>query len=81
MHDVIQKGTGKEARILQRADLSGKTGTTQNQVDAWFAGYNSKLVAVTWVGFDHNQSLHEFGAQAALPMWIEFMQDAFKRSA
>ncbi|MBV8802678.1 MAG: peptidase, partial [Gammaproteobacteria bacterium] len=79
LHDTIQRGTAKEARSLQRNDLSGKTGTTQNQVDAWFAGYNSELVVVTWVGFDQQQrSLHEFGATAALPMWMQFMQLALQ---
>jgi penicillin-binding protein 1A len=79
LHDTIQRGTAREARSLQRNDLAGKTGTTQNQVDAWFAGYNSELVTVTWLGFDQQQrSLHEFGAQAALPMWIQFMQLALQ---
>ncbi len=79
MRDVIQKGTASEARSLQRHDLSGKTGTTQNQVDAWFIGFNSDIVALTWLGFDQQQqSLHEFGSQAALPMWIAFMDAVLK---
>ncbi len=78
LHDVIEQGTAIEARGLKRNDLAGKTGTTQNQVDAWFAGYNPDYVALTWVGFDQPQSLHEYGAQAALPMWMEFMQMALK---
>lgn len=78
LRDVIQHGTAVSARSLQRNDLAGKTGTTQNQVDAWFVGYNNNLVAVTWMGFDHNQSLHEFGSQASLPIWIDFMQSALK---
>jgi penicillin-binding protein 1A len=79
LHDTIQRGTAKEARSLQRSDLAGKTGTTQNQVDAWFAGFNSELVVVTWLGFDQQQrSLHEFGAKAALPMWMQFMQLALQ---
>lgn len=76
LHDVIQRGTASQARSLQRNDLAGKTGTTQNQVDAWFAGYNSEIVAVSWIGFDQPRSLHEYGAKAALPMWIEFMDFA-----
>lgn len=76
LHDVIQRGTARLAKNLGRNDLSGKTGTTQNQVDAWFAGYNPDMVAVTWVGFDQPQSLHEYGAQAALPMWMQFIQEA-----
>lgn len=78
LHDVIQRGTASRARTLQRSDLAGKTGTTQNQFDAWFAGYNPSIVAVAWVGFDQPQSLHEFGSQAALPMWVQFMQAALK---
>jgi penicillin-binding protein 1A len=78
LHDVIQFGTATSARSIKRDDLAGKTGTTNNQVDAWFVGFNSDLVALTWVGFDQPQSLHEYGAQAALPMWIQFMQTALK---
>lgn len=79
LHDVIQEGTAMEARSLQRSDVAGKTGTTNNQVDAWFAGYNPDFVTVTWVGFDQQQqSLHEYGKQAALPIWIDFMEQALK---
>ncbi len=79
LHDVIQRGTATLARSLQRKDLAGKTGTTQNQVDAWFAGYNSDIITVAWVGYDQQQrSLHEWGNQAALPIWIQFMQSALQ---
>ncbi len=78
LHDVIQLGTGKEARSLNRPDLAGKTGTTNNQIDAWFIGYNSDLVTLAWVGFDQPQSLHEYGAQAALPLWMQFMEAALR---
>jgi len=79
LRDVIQHGTASQARSLLRADLAGKTGTTQNQVDAWFIGYNPDLVALAWIGFDtQQQSLHEYGAQAALPMWMQFMQAALQ---
>jgi penicillin-binding protein 1A len=79
LHDVTQRGTASLARSLQRKDIAGKTGTTQNQVDAWFAGYNSDIIAVAWVGYDQEQrSLHEMGAQAALPVWIQFMQTALQ---
>lgn len=78
LRDVVQNGSAMAARTLKRGDLAGKTGTTQNQFDAWFAGFNSDVVSVAWVGFDQPQSLHEFGAQAALPMWISFMQSALK---
>lgn len=78
LHDVIEHGTATLAKKLGRNDLAGKTGTTQNQVDAWFAGYNPDLVAIAWMGFDQPQSLHEYGAQAALPMWMQFIQSALK---
>ncbi|MEO8402281.1 MAG: penicillin-binding protein 1A [Gammaproteobacteria bacterium] len=81
LHDVIQHGTAFEARSLKRNDLAGKTGTTQNQVDAWFVGYNPDLVALAWVGFDQPQSLHEYGATAALPVWMNFMQVALQGKA
>ncbi len=81
LHDVIEHGTGVRARSLNRKDLSGKTGTTQNQVDAWFDGYNAQLVAVAWVGFDQQQqSLHEYGNKAALPIWMDFMKAALKNT-
>jgi penicillin-binding protein 1A len=80
MRDVIRRGTGKRARALQRADLAGKTGTTNAHKDTWFSGFNSSLVATTWVGFDDNRSLGkwETGASAALPMWVEFMKTALE---
>ncbi len=78
LHDVVQRGTAKLAKNLGRNDLAGKTGTTQDQHDAWFAGYNPDLVAVTWMGFDQPQSLHEYGNQAALPMWMQFIQFALQ---
>ncbi|SRR5579883_350871 len=78
LRDVIQHGTAAQAKSLGRTDIAGKTGTTQNQFDAWFAGFNTNVVAVAWVGFDQPQSLHEYGQQAALPIWIEFMQSALK---
>lgn len=78
LRDVIQHGTATLAKKLGRKDIAGKTGTTQNQVDAWFAGFNPDLVAISWIGFDQPQSLHEYGAQAALPMWMDFIQTALK---
>lgn len=78
LRDVIEHGTARQALSIGRNDLAGKTGTTQNQVDAWFAGYNKDLVAISWMGFDLPQSLHEYGAQAALPTWSEFMSKALK---
>lgn len=76
LKDVILKGTGRAARVLNRPDLAGKTGTTNEQVDAWFAGFNSDLVVTTWVGYDSPQSLHENASSIALPMWIDFMKVA-----
>jgi penicillin-binding protein 1A len=78
MHDVIRRGTGHEAMILKRNDLAGKTGTTNEHRDAWFNGYNESIVASAWVGFDDFTSLGrgEFGAKAALPIWIDFMRVA-----
>ncbi|NIM28907.1 MAG: PBP1A family penicillin-binding protein [Gammaproteobacteria bacterium] len=78
MRDVIKRGTGRRALRLKRADLAGKTGTTNDQQDAWFSGFNQKLVTTTWVGFDQLGPLgrRETGAGAALPMWIDFMRVA-----
>ena len=76
LKDVVLLGTARAAkRALPRDDLAGKTGTTNDAVDAWFTGYNGDYVASTWVGFDSNTSLgyNEFGGKAALPGWIEFM--------
>ena len=78
LKDVILKGTGRQAKILARNDLAGKTGTTNNQIDAWFAGFTPNLVTSVWVGFDESSSLKEFGAQAALPIWIDYMKQALR---
>ncbi|MBN2689656.1 MAG: PBP1A family penicillin-binding protein [Gammaproteobacteria bacterium] len=80
MQAVIKHGTGRAALSLNRQDLAGKTGTTNDKKDAWFAGFNTKLVAVVWVGFNQPQSLHEYGAQAALPIWIDFMKQTLKNT-
>jgi penicillin-binding protein 1A len=75
MQDVIRGGTGARAMQLGRSDLAGKTGTTNEQMDAWFAGFQRHLSAVAWVGFDlpHSLGPHETGAVAALPIWIDYM--------
>lgn len=78
LRDVIQHGTAISARSLNRQDIGGKTGTTNDQVDAWFAGFNGDLVTTTWIGFDTPKSLHEYAAGLALPLWIEFMKVALK---
>ena len=76
--DVVKRGTATRALELKRQDLSGKTGTTNDQHDAWFFGYNSSVVAVSWVGFDNFTGLgiNEVGGRAALPMWIDYMRVA-----
>ena len=78
MRGVIRRGTGRRANALGRADLAGKTGTTNESRDTWFAGFNGDLVAASWVGFNDYRPLGvgEEGASTALPMWIEFMDDA-----
>src|SRR5665811_1208735 len=80
MRDVIRRGTGAAAMVLKRSDLAGKTGSTNDHRDAWFTGFDSKLVASCWVGFDDFSSLGhgEFGAKAALPIWIDYMRGALK---
>ncbi len=81
MQSVIQFGTGVAAQVLHRVDLAGKTGTTNNYINAWFGGFDPHLVAMTYVGRDDNKSLGygEVGARAALPMWIDFMGPALSR--
>jgi penicillin-binding protein 1A len=78
MRDVVRYGTGRKALTLGRNDLAGKTGTTNNQVDAWFNGFHPELVTISWVGFDSPKTLghYETGGRAALPMWIDFMRVA-----
>ena len=76
LQNVIQHGTASAARVLNRQDIAGKTGTTNDQMDAWFAGYNRDLVVTTWIGFDNPQPLHEYAAGLALPVWIDFMKPA-----
>lgn len=80
MKDVIKRGTGTKALALGRRDLAGKTGTTNDQKDAWFAGFNKDVVTTVWVGFDQPQTLGRwaFGGTVALPIWIDFMREALK---
>lgn len=80
LRDVIQHGTGRAALRIGRSDIGGKTGTTNDAKDAWFAGFNGKLVTVTWVGFDQPTTLgrREYGGVAALPIWTDFMGKALK---
>ena len=80
LQDVVKKGTARRAQKLQRNDLAGKTGTTNDQKDAWFSGYVDSMVGTAWVGFDQPETLgqNEFGSTAALPIWIDFMEIALK---
>ncbi|SFN43752.1 penicillin-binding protein 1A [Marinobacter pelagius] len=80
MQDVIRRGTGRRAQALGRSDIAGKTGTTNEQRDTWFAGFNHKVATTVWVGFDQPAPLGrgEYGASTALPIWIDYMQVALK---
>jgi len=80
MRDVIKLGTGRRALALGRSDLAGKTGTTNEQRDTWFAGYNHDLATTVWVGFDQPAPLgrREFGASTALPVWMDYMKVALE---
>ncbi len=77
---MIRRGTGQRARALGRADIAGKTGTTNDGRDAWFSGFSPDLVATAWVGFDQERPLgrDEEGSRTALPMWIYFMREALR---
>ena len=81
MKDVVRRGTAAKAgQILQRPDLAGKTGTTNDSHDAWFAGYQYKIAGVGWIGYDQPKNLgsRETGGGLALPIWIGYMQKALK---
>jgi penicillin-binding protein 1A len=80
MRDVVRMGTAARAMKLGRTDLAGKTGTTNDFIDAWFCGFNPELVAVAWIGFDQPQTLgrNETGGSAALPMWMGYVATALK---
>lgn len=78
LRDVIDDGTGRRAQALDRSDIRGKTGTTNELHDAWFSGFNRETVASVWAGFDQPSSTGEYGANLALPMWINFMKVALK---
>jgi penicillin-binding protein 1A len=80
MREVIENGTGSRAKALNRSDVVGKTGTTNDVRDSWFAGYQAELVTVAWMGFDDFGTLGrgEEGGRAALGMWVEFMTQALE---
>ncbi|MFM0647104.1 penicillin-binding protein 1A [Paraburkholderia bryophila] len=77
---VAQRGTGAKTNVLKRTDIGGKTGTTNDSRDAWFAGYQHTLTAIAWIGYDNPRSLgdRETGGGLALPVWIEYMSRALK---
>ncbi|HEX7985069.1 MAG TPA: PBP1A family penicillin-binding protein [Duganella sp.] len=80
LREVTRTGTGGAVARLGRHDLAGKTGTSSDAVDGWFAGYGGGIVAVSWMGYDDSKSLggKEFGATAALPIWIDYMKVAMR---
>jgi penicillin-binding protein 1A len=80
LRDVITSGTGVRALSLKRKDIAGKTGTTNDNIDAWFCGFNTSEVGIAWIGFDQPKTLgsNETGSNAALPMWINYMEKALK---
>lgn len=80
LKDVIQIGTGRRAKSLNRQDIAGKTGTTNDQKDTWFAGFNANNVTVTWMGFDTPKNMKEYASNTALPMWIDYMSNYLKGS-
>ena len=80
LQSVAQRGTGAKTNVLKRTDLAGKTGTTNDSRDAWFAGYQHTLTAIAWIGYDNPRSLgdKETGGGLALPVWVEYMGRALK---
>ncbi len=84
LRDVVRSGTGYRAgQRLGRSDLAGKTGTTNDAMDGWFAGYGRDVVAVAWMGYDKPRSLgsREFGGTLALPIWVDYMRTALRGKA
>ena len=80
LKDVVRGGTASKALVLKRPDIAGKTGTTNDSIDAWFAGYQAKLVGIAWIGYDQPKNLgnKETGGGLALPIWISYMQKALR---
>lgn len=80
MHDVVTRGTAAQVKELGRTDLAGKTGTTNDETDAWFNGFQKTIVGIGWMGYDQPRPLGrgEVGGRATLPMWMEFMRTALK---
>jgi penicillin-binding protein 1A len=83
LQEVARSGTAAKAQAtLKRTDIYGKTGTTNDSMDAWFAGFQPSMVAVVWIGYDQPRKLgdRETGGGLALPVWIEFMQTALRNT-
>jgi penicillin-binding protein 1A len=80
MRDVVQRGTGTAAKVLEREDIGGKTGSTNEHRDAWFSGFGGGIATTVWVGRDDFKSLgyREYGGKAALPIWIDYMRVALE---
>ena len=80
LRDVVQRGTGRRARVLERSDLAGKTGTTNDAADTWFNGFTADVAATVWMGFPNHGPLGEgeYGSNNPLPIWIEFMRAALQ---
>ncbi|HEY1042658.1 MAG TPA: penicillin-binding protein 1A [Telluria sp.] len=80
LRDVVRGGTATRALQLKRTDLAGKTGTTNDSMDAWFAGYHPRVAAIAWIGYDQPKPLgsRETGGGLALPIWIDYMKQALK---
>ena len=78
LQDVIKRGTGRKASELNRSDIAGKTGTTNDAADTWFNGYNTEFATSVWVGFSDHSPLgkREYGATTPLPIWVDFMGHA-----
>lgn len=74
LQDVVKKGTARRALVLERSDIAGKTGTTNDQNDAWFVGSGGAWVTAVWCGYDQLRSLHAYGGSLALPIWIDYMK-------
>lgn len=81
LRDVVRYGTGRAANVMNRNDLHGKTGTSNDQADAWFSGFNPDLVTSVWVGHDDvgSQKLKGMGSKVALPIWVAFMGEALSK--
>ena len=80
LRDVVRRGTGRRARVLERSDLAGKTGTTDDSADTWFNGFSPEVATTVWVGFPNHSPLgeREYGSNTPLPIWIDYMREALK---